>query len=156
MLHVSSIDLVLPYTGTFKFTENNINEFFDVINSRAKNERDLLYAGVNIVLDEDEEQVSEMAVQQNKDTVSLYYIVPKKVAFTKKFQDRIKKEVPDIIESVYPGLYDVYDISYIEESKNDMKLNIKVKAKTSDAINNIYYLDDNVSYIVDDIIEYYL
>lgn len=156
-IYVKSITLKLPDEELI-FDENNINEIFDKLNS--VNEQDLVYTDLILNLAENKnEEISEAieTVDFENNTVSLHYDIPKQVVFTQKFQDRIKKEISSIIESVYPESYDVVNISYNEGDKEgNMQINIDIQAKTEKAINTIEYLDNNVKYIVENIVDYYI
>lgn len=154
-IYAKSITLILPNNEKVVFTENNIKNIFDILN---KNEENLLYADLKIDLDENKE-ISESVKDLNYDnnTALLHYDIPKQVVFTQKFQDRIKKEITSIIESVYPESYNVIGITYNEGDKEEnMQINIEIQAKTDNAINTIKYLDDNVKYIVENIVDYYI
>lgn len=154
-IYAKSITLILPNNEKVVFTENNIKNIFDILN---KNEENLLYADLKIDLDENKE-ISESVKDLNYDnnTALLHYDIPKQVVFTQKFQDRIKKEITSIIESVYPESYNVIGITYNEGDKEEnMQINIEIQAKTDNAISTIKYLDDNVKYIVENIVDYYI
>lgn len=154
-IYAKSITLILPNNEKVVFTENSIKNIFDILN---KNEENLLYADLKIDLDENKE-ISESVKDLNYDnnTALLHYDIPKQVVFTQKFQDRIKKEITSIIESVYPESYNVIGITYNEGDKEEnMQINIEIQAKTDNAINTIKYLDDNVKYIVENIVDYYI
>lgn len=154
-IYAKSITLTLPNNEKLIFTEDNIKNIFDILN---KNEENLLYTDLEINLDENKE-ISESVkdLNYNNNTASLHYNIPKQVVFTQKFQDRIKKEIASIIESVYPESYNVINITYNESDKEEnMQINIEIQAKTDDAIDTIKYLDDNVKYIVENIVDYYI
>ena len=154
-IYAKSITLILPNNEKVVFTENSIKNIFNILN---KNEENLLYADLKIDLDENKE-ISESVKDLNYDnnTALLHYDIPKQVVFTQKFQDRIKKEITSIIESVYPESYNVIGITYNEGDKEEnMQINIEIQAKTDNAINTIKYLDDNVKYIVENIVDYYI
>lgn len=154
-IYAKSITLILPDNKKIAFTEDNIQDIFNVLN---ENENNLIYANLEIDLDENKE-ISESVknLDYNNDIALLHYNIPKQIVFTQKFQDRIKKEIASIIESVYPESYDVINITYDEGDKEgDMQINIEIQAKTDKALNTIEYLDNNVKYIVENIVDYYI
>lgn len=155
-----SAELVIPGYHAIKLNDNTtIGDIFDIIDQAELSFSDRLDVRVNLDFDFDEEdqveEISEMATQRNKDTITLSYEIPKNIAFTNKFQDRIRREIPDVIESVYPNLYSVGSFTFAEDLPSQMKLSIQIKALTPDAVKNMSYLDENVNYIVEDIVEYY-
>ena len=158
MFYVKEIELVLPYTGSFKFNKNNIDQFFDTIN-RCTDERDYLYSGVIIHLEdeneeeEEEEQISENIEHEENNMIYLSYTAPKELAFTQKFQDRIKKEVPAVIDTIYPDIYNFKEILYSDNGDDTMNLNFIVESLTEE--NGSKYLDKDVGFTIDDIINYY-
>ena len=147
---IGKIKLRLPDGDIYFDMDNTISDIF-----KSLNESDLLYADVSLVIDDDKEKISEKVTKIDDNSASLYYDLPKNIAFTNKFQDRIKKEVPSIIESVYPDYYEITKINYIDETEDSIKLNIEILAKSEDAVNSLQYLDNNIGYIVDDILNYY-
>lgn len=147
--------------GLFEFGIDDLNEIQKRLSELSKEELDtaqvhlVVFDAVETDTDTNTTPVDERVKQQNKDTLLVSYDIPKKIAFTQKFQDRIRTEIPDVIDSVYHNLYDIKDISFIEDSTETIKLNIKVKCNTPDAVRNQDYLNDNIGYIVDNIIKYY-
>lgn len=112
--------------------------------------------------DEEEEEVgekievSEAVEETGPKSIDLYYTVPKKMALTQRFQDRIANEVPNIIESVYDDCK-VTGIRYEDIDEQYMKLTISVLFANENFVksNAPKYLDENISFIVNDIIDYY-
>lgn len=153
MLKVNEIELILPYTGKFRFNKDNINSFFDIINS-SDVEDDYLYCDINVILEnKEQEEISENIIQEDSEKIYLTYVVPKNLVFTQKFQDRIKKEIPSVIEEVYPNQYIIEDFNYSEFDSDNMNLNLTVKI--NDSKQDSKYLDNDIGYIVEDIVNYY-
>ena len=159
--------IILDIPGYYPITlEKNVTveSILETIDAAELSQLDLLdvrlyveYDDEPVVEKDDEEdiEVAEAATQRNKDTIMLDYDIPKSIAFTQKFQNRIRDEIPDVIDSVYPGLYDVTNFTFKEDTPTTMKLTIQIKALTNDAVRNMSYLDENVNYIVENIIDYY-
>lgn len=93
-----------------------------------------------------------------KAEATLKYSVPKSVTFTQRFQDRVSKEITDILNSVYPGLFSIDNISYKDKVNDDenMDMFINIKANSEEGMNSLIYLDKNVEYIMKDLIDYYI
>lgn len=119
-----------------------------------------------IVDDEDEEEFDkQQEVKENIETVAddddyavLSFLVPKSVTFTQRFQDRVKKEIIEILDSVYPNSFNIKDITYndIDDDLDNMKMIIRIKAVSDSGAENLKYLDKNVEFIMNDLINYYL
>lgn len=119
-----------------------------------------------IVDDEDEEEFDkQQEVKENIETVAddddyavLSFLVPKSVTFTQRFQDRVKKEIIEILDSVYPNSFNIKDITYndIDDDLDNMKMIIRIKAVSDSGTENLKYLDKNVEFIMNDLINYYL
>lgn len=119
-----------------------------------------------IVDDEDEEEFDkQQEVKENIETVAddddyavLSFLVPKSVTFTQRFQDRVKKEIIEILDSVYPNSFSIKDITYndIDDDSDNMKMVIRIKAVSDSGTENLKYLDKNVEFIMNDLINYYL
>lgn len=119
-----------------------------------------------IVDDEDEEEFDkQQEVKENIETVAddddyavLSFLVPKSVTFTQRFQDRVKKEIIEILDSVYPNSFNIKDITYndIDDDSDNMKMIIRIKAVSDSGAENLKYLDKNVEFIMNDLINYYL
>lgn len=109
---------------------------------------------------EDEVKVEENIESVNEVTkeVLLSYQVPKSVTFTSRFQNRINKELTDVLDSVYPDCFVITSIKFdeIEDNTEDMLMTIHVQAKTDDAIDKLRFLDKNVEFIVKDLVDYYI
>lgn len=109
---------------------------------------------------EDEVKVEENIESVNEATkeVLLSYQVPKSVTFTSRFQNRINKELTDVLDSVYPDCFVITSIKFdeIEDNTEDMLMTIHVQAKTDDAIDKLRFLDKNVEFIVKDLVDYYI
>lgn len=109
---------------------------------------------------EDEVKVEENIESVNEVTkeVLLSYQVPKSVTFTSRFQNRINKELTDVLDSVYPDCFIITSIKFdeIEDNTEDMLMTIHVQAKTDDAIDKLRFLDKNVEFIVKDLVDYYI
>lgn len=109
---------------------------------------------------EDEVKVEENIESVNEVTkeVLLSYQVPKSVTFTSRFQNRINKELTDVLDSVYPDCFIITNIKFdeIEDNTEDMLMTIHVQAKTDDAIDKLRFLDKNVEFIVKDLVDYYI
>lgn len=148
----------------FKYfkSDDKIEDIFDYINSVQIDKEDLPFIDIRLIFDDyvnsddiKDEEVEERVVQRNKDTLSVFFDIPKEIAFTQKFQERIKSEVPAVLEAIYPGLYNITDIKFTEETPSTIRLNFQIKAKTEDAVKNQDYLEENISYVIKDIINYY-
>lgn len=119
-----------------------------------------------IVDDEDEEEFDkQQEIKENIETVAddddyavLSFLVPKSVTFTQRFQDRVKKEIIEILDSVYPNSFNIKDITYndIDDDLDNMKMIIRIKAVSDSGTENLKYLDKNVEFIMNDLINYYL
>lgn len=119
-----------------------------------------------IVDDKDEEEFDkQQEVKENIETVAdnddyavLSFLVPKSVTFTQRFQDRVKKEIIEILDSVYPNSFNIKDITYndIDDDLDNMKMIIRIKAVSDSGAENLKYLDKNVEFIMNDLINYYL
>lgn len=98
------------------------------------------------------------SIDENSNTATLAYIVPKSITFTQRFQERVNKEITAILNSVYPDSFIITSISYkdIETDKENMQMVISIEANDSKGMENLKYLDSNVEYIMKDIIDYYL
>lgn len=98
------------------------------------------------------------SIDENGNTATLAYIVPKSITFTQRFQERVNKEITAILNSVYPDSFIITSISYkdIETDKENMQMVISIEANDSKGMENLKYLDSNVEYIMKDIIDYYL
>ena len=109
---------------------------------------------------EDEVKVEENIENVNEVTkeVLLSYQVPKSVTFTSRFQNRINKELTDVLDSVYPDCFVITSIKFdeIEDNTEGMLMTIHVQAKTDDAIDKLRFLDKNVEFIVKDLVDYYI
>lgn len=129
------------------------------------------YKNVELAILDDKEEINESIINEIPlktsptplNMVTLNYTVPKKVTFTQRFQDRIKKEISDILNTVYPNMFVVDDIAYNDITDDDenmfMYINIKVNEEagnSEEAINKLNYLDKNVEYILKDIVDYYI
>lgn len=106
-----------------------------------------------IKVEENVESVNEVTKE-----VLLSYQVPKSVTFTSRFQNRINKELTDVLDSVYPDCFIITNIKFdeIEDNIEDMLMTIHVQAKTDDAIDKLRFLDKNVEFIVKDLVDYYI
>lgn len=119
-----------------------------------------------IVDDENEEEFDkQQEIKENIETVAddddyavLSFLVPKSVTFTQRFQDRVKKEIIEILDSVYPNSFNIKDITYndIDDDLDNMKMIIRIKAVSDSGAENLKYLDKNVEFIMNDLINYYL
>lgn len=119
-----------------------------------------------VVDNEDEEEFDkQQEVQENietvdeiTNTVTLTYLVPKSVTFTQRFQERIVKEVFEVLNTVYPEQFEITSVKYqdIEENPDEMKMVIEIKAANDKGLESLKYLDNNVEYIIKDLVEYYL
>lgn len=119
-----------------------------------------------IVDDENEEEFDkQQEIKENIETVAddddyavLSFLVPKSVTFTQRFQDRVKKEIIEILDSVYPNSFNIKDIVYndIDDDLDNMKMVIRIKAVSDSGAENLKYLDKNVEFIMNDLINYYL
>lgn len=124
------------------------------------------YCQLIIVDDEDEEEFDkQQEIKENIETVAddddyavLSFLVPKSVTFTQRFQDRVKKEIIEILDSVYPNSFNIKDITYndIDDDLDNMKMIIRIKAVSDSGTENLKYLDKNVEFIMNDLINYYL
>lgn len=95
--------------------------------------------------------------EKNAEAV-LKYSVPKSVTFTQRFQDRVSKEITDILNNVYPNMFIIDNISYKDkpDDGDNMEMFITIKATSDDGMNSLVYLDRNVEYIMKDLIDYYI
>ena len=119
-----------------------------------------------IVYNKDEEEFDkQQEIKENIETVAddndyavLSFLVPKSVTFTQRFQDRVKKEIIEILDSVYPNSFNIKDITYndIDDDLDNMKMIIRIKAVSDSGTENLKYLDKNVEFIMNDLINYYL
>lgn len=126
------------------------------------------YNGCQLIVvdDEDEEEFDkQQEIKENIETVAddddcavLSFLVPKSVTFTQRFQDRVKKEIIEILDSVYPNSFSIKDITYndIDDDSDNMKMIIRIKAVSDSGTENLKYLDKNVEFIMNDLINYYL
>ena len=107
----------------------------------------------DVKIEENIENVNEVT----KDVI-LSYQVPKSVTFTSRFQNRINKELTDVLDSVYPDCFIITSIKFaeIEDNNEDMLMMIHVQAKTDDAIDKLKFLDKNVEFIIKDLVDYYI
>lgn len=149
-------ELYLNIPGYEKIYVTSAEDITEILNE--VDEQDAKFSTINLVVaDTNNNMIAEDIVPSFKDTneVKLKYNVPKQIVFTQKFQDRIKKEIPSVIESVYPEQYDIIDISYNTVTNDNVELSIYIKAKTENASQNLKYLDENIGYTVNNIIDYY-
>lgn len=158
----------LPGRKVVYFESNKtIQDVLDYINSQLDyiGRRDIPFITAEIALDfktddyedDDDDQskrISEDIKETGKNSIDLYYSVPKNLAFTQRFQDRIKYDIPNVIESVYDDCK-ITDIAYVDEDEENMKLTINVESTNENFMKHSKYLDKNVGFIVNDIIEYY-
>lgn len=160
------IGLNIPGTDVevqqFYFDENKtIKDIFEKVSDSVNSITDLPAVGVFIMFDgvgnEDEKdtEVSEGIVERGKKNIDLIYDVPKNVAFTQRFQDRVKHDIPNIIESVYDDCK-VVNIYWVDKGdENKMTLTIMVEFASENFDKYSKYLDENVGYAVKDIVNYY-
>lgn len=156
---------VLGYSD-YELPENfTVQDIDDVLKEIVKtnSDNDDILNEIQILVKNDEGNIKEVenykidesAKLENKDTILLDYEIPKKVCLKKVFQDRVVKEIPSIIETVYPKMYDISYFRFEPYSKDSMKFLIKAKAKSSYAVDKMPYLNDDIQYILDDMIKYY-
>lgn len=109
---------------------------------------------------ENEVEIPESIISSDEinNKVICEYDIPKSVVFTSRFQDRIKKDIEEVLSSVYPNYYEISSIGYRDNEENleSIKLILSIKALSDDAMNTIKYIDDNIKYIINDLVEYYL
>lgn len=128
----------------------------EVINEDKQNLEDNIKEEDNkveesLVVNEDIESVDE-----TNNTTKLVYPIPKNVVFTQRFQDRVEKEITNILNAVYPNLFTVLSTQYSESSIPDtMNIAIDIKANGDNSFTQLNQLDDNVRYIIDDMVSYY-
>lgn len=110
------------------------------------------------VITEEESKINESIENFDKENneAILTFLVPKKVTFTSRFQERVKNEIESILSSVYPDMFEISKISYEDFDENDMIMAINISAKNEKGISNLKYLDKNVEFILKDLIDYYL
>lgn len=90
----------------------------------------------------------------NQDYVNLNFVVPKTVIFKQRFQDRVKTEVLDVLNSVYGNNSFILDsVKYEELDSENMNMIITIRSEQKD---KLQYLDSNVAYIMKDLIDYYM
>lgn len=143
--------------------ENTVEDIFSYISDNIHSVKDMLSVKLSLRFDdisdinkESNLEVAESYVEKDDNSTDLTYNIPKKLAFTQRFQDRIKYDIPNIIESVYADCK-VTNTSWIDNGDSDhINLTITVEFKDSnDSANYSEHLDENVKYAIDDIIDYY-
>lgn len=98
------------------------------------------------------------STNEEKAEAVLKYSVPKSVTFTQRFQDRVNKEITEILNSVYPNMFIIDNIAYKDkpDDEDNMEMFITIKATSDDGMSSLVYLDRNVEYIMKDLIDYYI
>lgn len=156
------IVLHIPNYGDYTFESyEDLNIIWEIMESYKDCTISLVYDDAPQSLEQDEGTIVKESVESinnEEGTAHLQYIVPKSVTFTQRFQDRINKEVSDILNSVYPDMFNISGIRFedIEPDSENMKMYIDVKANNESALNTINYLDKNVEYIIKDLVDYYI
>lgn len=161
MLVSGRIELRLPGKENVYFDlDNSVGDIFNYIseNLNLNTAGDVAFIDIDVcdLKVEDDNQTAEIAesvVDNGKGNIDLIYDVPKNLAFTQRFQDRIKHEIPNIIESVYDDCK-VVGIYWLDQ-ENTMKLTISVEFSNENHEKYSKYLDENVGYAIDDMISYY-
>lgn len=116
-------------------------------------------ASLRIVYDEDKKQVDEAVSTEEEKYTILEYKVPKSVTFTQRFQDRVTKEITSVLDAVYPDCFSISEVKYedIEDDMDNMLMKIRVDANNDNtAMNALKFLDNNVEYIIGDLVNYYI
>lgn len=159
------IDLNIPSYASITFENyEDLNLIWEVLENYKDCSLSVIYdETVDVPSDTSDlqqEEVSEdIAVVDNvADTADLVYKVPKSVTFTQRFQSRINKELTDVLNAVYPDYFNIDSISFedIEDDSENMKMLIKISAKDEQYMIALKYLDENVQYIIEDLVNYYI
>lgn len=139
-----------------------VKDIFNYISENVHSVEDMLAVGVNLRFDDIEDteasdlEIAERYEEKENNNVDLIYNIPKKLAFTQRFQDRIKYDIPNVIESVYSDCKVVNTYWVDDDSEGDnIKLVIMVNFTSEDSTKYSKHLDENVKYAIDDIINYY-
>lgn len=114
----------------------------------------------NLSVNNKEEKIEESV--ENIDTVNnsaqLKYTIPKSVIFTQRFQDRIRKDIIEILDSVYPNYFTIDNILFDDNYDDSMTMIVNISADINNdkALKELDNLDKNVEFIVKDLVDYYL
>lgn len=163
---VFNLKIVLKVPGhtdtTFE-SYTDINVIWDVLSEYPNCDLKVVYEETDTdsnKVNNTAEVASESIDYKDSDSASIGYKVPKSVTFTQRFQNRINKEVSEILNSVYPNQFYVSEIFFsdIADDPDNMYMSIMIKAnpEVEMATQNLKYLDKNVEYILKDIIDYYI
>lgn len=143
--------------------DNSVDDIFNYISDNVHSIKDMLSVKLSLRFDDisntDDEsdlEIAESYIENNDNSTDLTYSIPRRLAFTQRFQDRIKYDIPNIIESVYADCK-VVNSSWIDNGDDDyISLTITVEFENSkDSASYSKHLDENVKYAIDDIIDYY-
>lgn len=101
------------------------------------------------------ESISSINSNLENTQIEFKYEVPKDIVFTQRFQDRVNHDISSILQSVYP---EQFDITYIKfsENRNTMYMLVGVDISKKDTEISLDFLDENIGYIVKDLIDYYI
>lgn len=137
--------------------DSTIKDIFNFISHNIDTAEDIPFVDIDLLFDDvpldNKEEVAESIEETGKKNIDLIYHVPKSLAFTQRFQDRIRHDIPNIIESVYNDCK-VVGIYWLDEDTS-MKLTISVEFANENFMKYSKYLDENVGFAVDDIVRYY-
>lgn len=137
---------------------NYKNCTLEIIKDNEEKDNKEIVETEDIKEEEVKEDININNVQEN-DNITVSYIIPKKVVFTSRFQDSIKNDVSKLLNSVFPNCFNIENISYkeIKDDRENMQLNIDIKINENceAAIDKIYGVDEDIKYIVDDLVDYY-
>lgn len=128
----------------------------EIIETEVKRTEESLTNPCDVGVTEVSEDIG--STDDEKAEAILKYSVPKSVTFTQRFQDRVSKEITDILNNVYPGMFIIDNISYKDkpDDEENMEMFITIKATSTDGMSSLVYLDRNVEYIMKDLIDYYI
>ena len=137
------------YTDTTFDSYEDLNFIWEILANYKDCSLEVIYEDTNNM-----EPIKE-TVDNKKDNKAVFsYEVPKQVTFTKRFQDRVKEEIEDVLNSVYSYGFEIEDIKFKDDE--NMIMSITIKALNSDSMNAIDYLDENIGFIIKDLIDYYM